>query len=362
MVVKIFWFWMGIVLIPFPSFEIASARRDVLTAEQQVILQTTRDIHIQAIALTENGLVDADPIHRAVADQLQSMGFRISPTNTDPHSVTVKVKCEEKKQWSRPSRTGPDTTQPGTPSRTWTGPACLLTYFINDQEASWEYEVRTAFDDAWTAAQKTSTKDSGQYALSHLQKALRESDFPLILTAEWKQSERLAPFLTSPSTTTERKRLIIGLAPGLTGPTMLQALEASLSQPDLAPEATLALGYMGSKAIPVLMNLLRNNPSVAIRAAAADALGTLGAQTQSGDSQIIPTLISMLEIQDLDLKVQTEIVRTLGKVPNQQSVEPLKKISLKAWTSRSTDPQVQKLREAVDWSLWQINPGAHTND
>ncbi len=362
MVVKIFGIWIGIMLIQFPSFDEASARRNVLTAEQQVLLQTTQDIYIQAIALTENGLVDAGPIYQVVAEQLQSMGFRISQTNTNSQSVTVKVKCEEKKRWLRASRTGTDTTRPGTPSRTWTGPACLLTYLINDQEATWEYEVRTPFEDAWTAAQKTSTKDSGQYALSHLQQSLRESDFPLILTAEWKQAERLAPLLISSSTTTERKRKIISLAHNLTDPAMMEALEKSISQPDLAPEATLALGHMGPKAIPILMNLLQNNPSVPIRTAAANALGILGAQTQRGDSQIIPTLIALLETQDLDLRVQTEIVRTLGKVPNQQSVEPLNKIGLKAWTSRSTDPQVQKLREAVDWSLWQINPGAHTND
>ncbi len=362
MVSKMLSFWLGVSLIPFLVIDNASARRQVLTIEQQAILQTTQKIYIQAIALTENGLVDPGPIHQAVADQLHSIGFRISPKKTTPYDVTVKVKCEEKKRWLRTSRTAQDMTRPGTPSRTWTGPACLLTYLINGQEASWEYEVRTDFKDAWTAAQKTSNKDSGQFALLHLGQALRKSDFPLILAAEWKQVDRLAPLLTSSLTNTEKKRQIIHLAQFVTSPTMMQALEKTISHPDLAPEATRALGHMGPKAIPILMHLLQNNASVAIRVAAADALGTLGAQTQRGDSQIIPTLISMLQTQELELQVKTEIVRTLGKVPNQQSVQPLEKIGLKAWTSRSTHPHMQDLREAVDWSLWQINAGAHTDE
>jgi len=238
----------------------------------------------------------------------------------------------------------------------------LLTYLINGHEASWKYEVRTSFKDAWAAAQKTSIKDSGQFALLHLGQELRKSDFPLILAAEWKQSARLASLLTSSSTTMANKRQIIDLAQYVTSPAMMQALEKTIAQPDLAPEATRALGHMGPNAIPILMELLQNNGSVAIRVAAANGLGPLGAQTQSGDSQIIPTLISLLQTQELELPVQTEIVRTLGKVPNQQSIQPLEKIGLKAWTSRSTDPRMKDLREAVDWSLWQINSGAHTDE
>jgi len=355
-------FGFSVLVISILPFKEASARRDVLTAEQQIILQSTQEISIQAIALTENGLVDPGPLHQVVADQLQSIGFRISRNFTQDHQVTLKVKCEEKKRWLRTSRTDQDSTLPGTPSRTWTGPACLLTYSINDQKSNWEYEVRTPFEDAWVAAQKASTKDSGKYALTHLQQALRESDFPLILAAEWKQAERLAPLLLAAATPTDKKRQIIALADHVMATPMMEALETMISRSDLAPEATRALGHMGPKAIPVLIDLLTRNPSLPIQVAAAEALGTLGPQTQSGDSQIVPTLIALLEAPDLHLKVQTEIVRTLGKIPNQQSVKPLKKIGLKAWTSRSTDPQVEELRETVDWSLWQINPGAHTDD
>ena len=63
----------------------------------------------------------------------------------------------------------------------------------------------------------------------------------------------------------------------------------------------------------------------------------------------------MMDTPQIDLQVQIEIVKAIGKIPDYQSIEPLKKLGLKSWTSRSRDPLVQELREAIDWSLWQID-------
>jgi len=201
--------------------------------------------------------------------------------------------------------------------------------------------------------------EPGQFALQHLGQALRESDFPLDLAAEWKQAERLSSLLTDPKTGKATKLKILSLAGHMPGDTMLQALQRIRTQDGLAAPATVALGFMGEPAIPTLMDLL-SDPSVDIQAAAAEALGEIGAH--SGNVQILPPLLAKMQAPSVHLRVQTEIVRAIGKTPDMRSLEPLQELALKAWTARSNDPLMQELREAVDWSLWQINPTAHTDE
>ena len=77
---------------------------------------------------------------------------------------------------------------------------------------------------------------------------------------------------------------------------------------------------------------------------------------------ILLPLLAMMDSPTIDLQVQTEIVKAVGKIPDHQSEDPLQQLGVKAWTSRSNDPRMQDLREAIDWSLWQIHPSAHTED
>ena len=207
----------------------------------------------------------------------------------------------------------------------------------------------------------TGTSDPGQFALQHLSQALRESAFPLDLAAEWKQAKLLSSLLTDPKTDKAVKLKILSLAGHMPGDTMLQALQRIRAQADFATPATVALGFMGEPAIPTLMDLLSDpSSSVDIQAAAAEALGEIGAH--SGNVHIVPPLLAKMQAPDVHLRVQTEVVRAIGKTPDLRSVEPLEQLGLKAWTARSNDPLMQELREAVDWSLWQINPSAHTDE
>ena len=134
---------------------------------------------------------------------------------------------------------------------------------------------------------------------------------------------------------------------------MLTALQQTMADPELAPEATKAMGFMGRAAAPFLLGLLKKSDSIEIKASAAEALGEIGAR--SGDTSILPTLLAMMDAPKIDLRVQTEIVKAVGKIPDYQSIEPLEKLGLKSWTSQSQDPHMQELRKAIDWSLWQID-------
>lgn len=341
--------------------EEASARRVLLNTQQKDRLEHAEKIFVSALALTEKGLVDATMIRKAASEQLSSIGFSVASTETDAYDVKLKVKCEERKTWKGVKKADGNVDRPGAPSRVWKGPACQLTYFLNGKEGPWQYEVRTPFENAWEAVQTNGKKDSGQFALQHLSRTIQESYFNLDLTAEWQQAHRLSSLLTAPDTDKATKLKIVSLAGRVPGDTMLHALQTVMTQPDLALPATVALGYMGEPAVPTLMNLLSDKSvAVEIKAAAAEALGEIGAH--SGNVQILPPLLAMMQSSEVDLQVQTEIVKALGRIPDLRSVEPLQQLGLKAWTSRSNDPQMQQLREAVDWSLWQINPSAHTDE
>ncbi len=334
-----------------------SAERILFTPQQKSHLQRVKTIFVQAVALTEKGLVDPTLIGKAVADRLTAAGFTVITTKSGPHDVVLKVKCDERKPWGGVRKSDGEIQQPGAPSRNWKGPACQLSYLFDGQKGPWQYEVRTTFENAWEAAKAAGHDDAGQFALQHLSQALRDSDFPLDLAAEWKQAKRLSSLLTDVQTDKATRFKILSLAGHVPGEAMLQALLQIRTEVDFAVPATIALGAMGEPAIPTLLDLL-SGPSVDIQAAAAEALGEIGAH--SGNVGILPPLLAMMQAPDVHLRVQTEIVRAIGKTPDFQSVELLEQLALKAWTDRSNDPLMQELREAVDWSLWQINPTAHT--
>ncbi len=336
-----------------------SAERILFNPQQKSQLQQVKTIFVKAVALTEKGLVDPTLIGTAVAERLTATGFTVITAESKPHDVVLKVKCDERKPWGGVRKSDGEIQQPGAPSRNWKGPACQLSYFFDGQKGPWQYEIRTTFDNAWEAAKAAGHGDAGQFALQHLSQALRDSDFPLDLAAEWKQAKRLSSLLVDPQTDQATKFKILSLAGHVPGDTMLQALQQIRTEAVFAVPATIALGAMGEPAIPTLLDLL-SDPSVDIQAAAAEALGEIG--THSGNIEILPPLLAKMEAPDVHLRVQTEIVRAIGKTPDLRSLEPLEQFALKVWTARSNDPLMQELREAVDWSMWQINPTAHTDE
>lgn len=347
---------IGICFVPAPI----SAERILFNPRQKAQLQRAETIFVKAVTLTEKGRVEPALIEKAATDRLTATGFTVVTTGNEPHDVVLKVRCDERKPWGGVRRSDGEMQQPGAPSRNWKGPACQLSYFFDGHKGPWQYEVRTTFDNAWEASRANGNEDSGQFALQHLGQALRDSNFPLDLAAEWKQAERLSTLLIDPQTNKATKLKILSLAGHVPGDTMLQALQRIRTQAEFAAPATVALGFMGEPAIPTLMKLL-SDPSVDIQAAAAKALGEIGAHG-GGNVEILPPLWDRMGAPNVHLRVQTEIVRAIGKTPDLRSLEPLEQFALKVWTARSNDPLMQELREAVDWSLWQINPTAHTDE
>jgi hypothetical protein len=332
----------------------ALAYRDYFTAEQKAQLAKIQNVLVEAIALTDKGAVDAGPIREVGTRRLQDVGYTVTTDVNQPHDVVFRMKCEQRKTWEGTTTMGSDADLPDSPSRVWKGPACQLNYVLGGTKIKWQKEVRTDFEDAGTAAAAAKADDPGQYAIGKLKGVLEQYDFPVLLTAEWGQADRLLKVLDNPGTNELRKLKVISLLGEMLADEALPRLKEALQDKQLAKQATLAMGNIGKDGIPILIDMLKHSKDPELQAAAAKALGEVGGV--HGDNRIIVPLLEMLDAPGIDIRVQTEIAWALGKLPDKRSVEPLFALDRKLQKIRNDppDPLIKKLKEAVFWAIKQV--------
>ena len=332
----------------------AVAYRDYFTQEQKAQLGKIQTVLVEAIVLTDKGGDTGDRIRQLVMRRMGELCYAVTADSNSPHDVLLRVKCEQHKTWEGTASAGGDNDLPDAPSRLWKGPACQLTYHLGAMKVKWQKEVRTDFEDAAQAAQSAHGGEPGTYAVSALYDELEKYQFPLLLTAEWGQPDRLLKFMDSPQATQFQKLKIISLLGEMVADEALPRLKEALKDNDLAKQAAVALGNMGREGIPVLVDILKHSKQPELQAAAAKGLGDLG--NIHSDSTVVPPLLEMLDAPDIDITVQTEIAWALGRVPDRRSVEPLFALDRKLQKIRKDppDPQIKKLKEAVFWSIKQV--------
>lgn len=336
----------------------AWAYRDYLTAEQKALLDKIQTVRVEAIALTDKGPVDAAPISEVAARRIGELGYNIVHEAGKPHDAVFKVKCEQRKTWEGTTAAGGDADLPDAPSRLWKGPACQLTYLLGDMKIKWQKEVRTDFEDAVAAAQAANAGDPGLYAMTNLREKLEQYEFPLLLAAEWGQPERLLKLLDAPETSQARKIKIISLLGEMQADEALPRLKQALQDRNLSKDAAVALGGLGREGIPLLVDILKTSNQPELQAAAAKGLGRLGGL--HGDNSVVEPLLSMLDAPGIDIKVQTEIVWSLGKIIDKRSLEPLRKLFKKVLLIRDPgNKDLQALKEALNWSIKQQDLDEH---
>jgi len=346
-------FILALFLICTCLLENSTARREVMTPEQKAKLEKIERILIDVLAITDQGTVDPGPLRDIVARRLQELGYTVLTSPDQPHDLAFKVKCEQRKVWEGTLASGGDADLPDSPSRVWKGPACQFTYLLDGKPTGWRKEVRTDFVDAIKAAEEAKAKDPGEFAMAKLKERLEQYDFPVILTAELGQEERLLKILDQPSATTARKALAIQQLGEIfateAAPRLLKALKDP--DPEIAKAAAIALGNIGSKdSIPALVEALKTGKPE-VRAAAAKGLGLLG--TLHADFSVIPPLLDALNTDDIVVK--TEVVWALGKLPDKKAYEPLYALNKSLQKIHNPDPNEKKLKEAVNYSLKQID-------
>jgi hypothetical protein len=80
------------VALPPPS---SWAYRDYFTPEQKAQLDKIQTVRVEAIAITDQGSVDAAPIAELVARRMGELGYTVVGDASTPHDVVIKVKCEQ---------------------------------------------------------------------------------------------------------------------------------------------------------------------------------------------------------------------------------------------------------------------------
>lgn len=355
-------FSIGVSALHIPNGE---ARRVHLSTDQQTQLAKVKTISLQVLALTEKGPFDATSLTQTVQSRLEELGYLVVTNADQSHDVQVKVKCEEQKTWTGTSPTGGDVELPDAPDRLWKGPACLLTYSLGGQDLGWKKEVRTSFADSREAAKKSKVEDSGKFAMTHLNQRLQEYDFPVLLSAEWGQVDRLLSILDDPQTPKLRKVKILSALSDLHAEEAFPQLTKLLETTDLKQETINALAGAGVDSIPFLIDFFQTSDNPELRAEAAKALGNLAAKT--GDPRTIPPLVhyvntvlpSLKTSADINFPLLTEVVWAIGKLRWEQSLPPMRELQSKVWLIFDNSQPMADLREAVSWTYKQLDLDGH---
>lgn len=332
----------------------AFAYREYFTPEQKAQLAKIQTVLVEAIALTDKGASDAQPFVDVAARRLGELGYTVVQDRTKPHDAAFKIKCEQRKTWEGTTAAGGDADLPDSPSRLWKGPACQLTYLLGDMKIKWQKEVRTDFEDAGQAAQAAQASDASAFAMAKLKEAFEKYEFPLLLTAEWGQPDRLIKLLDDPNTSQARKVKVISLLGEMQADEALPKLKEVLKDRDLAKQALVAMGNLGKDGIPLLVDIMNTAPQPEIQAAAAKGLGQIGGI--HGDASVVPPLLAKLSNPKTDWAVLTEVAWALGKIPDKRSIQPLYDIDKKLQAIRDPENvQLKKLKEAVFWAIKQCD-------
>ncbi len=331
------------------------ARQESYTPEQKAKLEKIDRVLVEVIALSDKGPIDPAALNDVVITRMKEFNYTVLTDPAQPHDVVLKVKCEQRKTWEGTTNMGSDADLPDSPSRVWKGPACQLSYFLDGKKMGWRKEVRTDFADAQQAADAAKAGDPTAYATSKLKERLEVYDFPALITAEWGQEERLFKLYDDPATPAARKVKLIGLFGHLFSTKAVPRLLAGLKGDDveIAKASALALGNIGQKdTIPTLIQVMKNGRPE-LRPSAAKALGVLGAL--HGDFTIVDPLLDTLKTDDVALK--TEVAWALGKLPDRRAYDPLFTLQKSLYHVRENDadPKLVKLKEAVNWSIKQID-------
>jgi len=343
----------------------SEARRIHLTPEQQSQLAKADTILLHVLALTEKGSTDNSLLMETITTRLQDLNYTVITDPAQPHDIEFKVKCEERKTWTGTTATGGDVELKDAPDRLWKGPACLLTYRLHHRDLGWKKEIHTSFSDAGQAAQQANVENSGEYAMSQLNLRLAEYDFPVLLTAEWGQIDRLLLLLDRPTTPKLRKVKILSTLSGVHAKEALPQLEQLLQSTDLQKETIHALSGAGIDSIPLLIDFFRTSTEPRIRREAAKSLGSLAAKT--GDPRTIPPLVhyvttvlsQLTTSEDIDFPLLTEVVWAIGKLRWEPAFEPIGQLQEKVWLIFDTSKKMAALREATNWTYKQLDLDGH---
>lgn len=328
----------------------------VLTRKQPIqALVQAQTIALRTKVLKEGIPISPLPLSEFITQRFRQVGYHVVTDIQSPHDVTVFFQCEEPSP-SRPIAGAPD--QYVSPLST---PPCFFYYAYQETPIDWQRIDVIVYNEGIQVLESLKQLKPRKQSVAPLSYQYLEAlDFPVLFSAEWGQVLRLLSLLKDPQTSPKRQRTTISLLGEIQAEQALPELLNLLEHPTLRVEAAKALGNFGSKAQKPLIAILNTHVEVPMQIAAAQSLGKIGATT--GDTSLTPLYLALLEKPALDIQVKTEIVWAIGKSPDFRAHTALEALENQIWTMRSDDLDLQKLREAVDWSIREVRQGGHTGD
>ena len=316
-------------------------------------------IHLQLNPVTPR--VHTASLEEVVKSRLEQLGYRVVLTpNPNLETIWLEVICEFPRggQHSHPgSATTPDSP---VPRSLWASPPCHLAYTYRGEPMPWLKMDRFIYAEGVSVMTHIGSHYRVENPYKWIHAFLHHYDFPILLAAEWGHVPRLLHVLSHPDTSLKRQRLIMKTLGELQAPKAYPMLVEKLQDEKVAKAAARALGEFGLRAQATLLQVLQTATDPLLQAAAASGLGRIAGTT--GDSSPTPLFLEMVASPTVDIQVKTELVWALGKAPDFRAFAPLTRLSQTLWAMYSQDPQIQRLREAVEWSIREVKQGGHGDD
>ena len=300
-------------------------------------------------------------VEQIVAERMEALNYTVETNRLNPHDVVMEVTCGEMKNKERTSEPRP----PASPRASqivphFNGPPCLFQYRFQGRVRPWVHVDRFIYSEGVKTATQLDSENPAASPANRILSYLKQFEFPLLFSAEWRQVDRLLQALRAPSASLSRKEMVMVLLGEIQAEAAFHVLVEALEDESLRPAAARALGEFGEKARPPLTSLLETSASPEVQSAAIHGLGRVGALT--GDTSSTALLLRILKTPGVSRRVQTEAVWALGKAPDFRAFPALAELERKIWMKQSNDPELGKLRQAVDWSIREVRQGGHTDD
>lgn len=307
-----------------------------------------------ALTLPSSQTQNYDRLYRTIGERMEQLGYTVtSPTFSKKAPLTLVVKCEE---GGFPGSITKDSETEKDSNHSLERPPCHVSYSYEGHALPWKNIDRIIYDEGLHITRQL-LKQS-QFAPGEIFfRFLHAYDFPILMAAEWEHVPRLLKKLEDPASPWGRKRLIVRLLGELQDPRVYSPLLLALQYQPLIIDVAKSLGFYGLKARPHLQHLLQEHPNPLVKAAAAQGLGRIAAQT--GDSGLTPLFLKIIQDPHEDIRVKTEVVWALGKAPDMSAFYILQELEHIIWTRPHNDPEMNHLRRAVDWSIREIKQGGH---
>ena len=299
----------------------------------------------------------------AIADivktRLERFGYIVVfPKTEAQEDLVLHVTCDAVTIQQKPSSTLSDSEF--IVRKKTVSPPCRLAYSYKGDLIPW---IKV---DRFIYVEGVSTMDSLEPALDTLEdirlirQFLGHYDFPILLAAEWGHVHRLFQALNRVDTPLKQKNLILTLLGETQDPRAFPVLVDKLQDSKLAKVAARALGCYALRGRPYLLNVLQQRADPQLQTAAAAGLGKIAAAT--GDSQPTPLFLQLVTDPTVDVRVKTALVWALGKAPDFRAYPTLAELEESLWLDHSKNPQLQRFREAVSWSIREVKQGGHGDD